>query len=71
MSNYLAVRCPQCSKWIPIRRCDTDAPTFEPTLFMQVVCPHCRHHSKLMAAALEVVPESKLQLLPPADDSAG
>ncbi len=67
MPTYLAVRCPQCSGWIPIRRCEADAPTFDPTLLMQVACPHCGVQSKLLASALELVPQSKLQL--PADDS--
>ena len=61
MSNYLAARCTQCSKWIPLRECEADDPTFDPTLFIQVVCPHCGHASKVNAKALQVVSQSKLQ----------
>ncbi len=61
MSHYLATRCPQCSKWIAVRQCEPDDPTFDPTLFMQLTCPHCGARSKLAASALEVVPESTLQ----------
>jgi hypothetical protein len=61
MSHYLAARCSQCSKWIPVRQCEADDPTFDPSIFIQVLCPHCGKQSKLNAKALEVVPESKLQ----------
>lgn len=61
MATYLATRCPQCTKWIPVRRCETDDPTFDPGLFVQVDCPHCGGKVKLQATAMEVVPESKLQ----------
>ena len=61
MPNYLAARCSQCSKWIPIRRCEADDPTLDPALFMQIICPHCGQTSKLHAKALQIVPESKLR----------
>lgn len=61
MAHYLATRCPKCRKWIPIRRCEADDPTFDPALFIQLDCPHCGKHFKLRSTALEVVPESKLR----------
>jgi C4-type Zn-finger protein len=60
MSTYLAARCPECSKWISVRECDGDAPTFDPTFMMQLGCSHCGKQSKLPATALELVPESDL-----------
>jgi len=61
MVQYLAARCPQCSSWIPLRQCDADAPTFDPTLLLQVECTRCGQKSSLPSSALEVIPESKLQ----------
>jgi len=60
MSTYLAARCPQCSRWISVRQCDADTPTFDPTFIMQLACPHCGQQSKLLASALELVSESDL-----------
>ena len=61
MTSYLAAPCPQCTKWIPLRECESEDPTFDPTLLMQLTCPHCGEQFKLQAAALEVIPESKLK----------
>jgi len=61
MAQYLAARCPQCSNWIPLRPCEPDTPTFDPTLLMQVECSHCGQTSKLPSSALEVIPQSQLQ----------
>jgi len=61
MSNYLACRCSHCSKWIPIRQCEGDDPTFDPSLLIELLCPNCGKKTKLHAKALEVVAESKLQ----------
>jgi hypothetical protein len=61
MSHYLAAHCPQCSKWVPVRQCEGDDPTFDPGLNVQIVCPHCGGRFQIQAHLLEVVPESKLQ----------
>jgi hypothetical protein len=61
VTQYLAAPCPKCSKWIPLRECEGDDPTFDPNLLMMLTCAHCGQQFKLSAAALEVVPESKLQ----------
>ena len=61
MTTYLAAPCPQCSKWIPLRECEAEDSTFDPTLLMQLHCPHCGKRFDLQASALEVVPSSKLQ----------
>jgi DNA-directed RNA polymerase subunit RPC12/RpoP len=61
MPHYLATRCSQCSKWIPIRECEAEDPTFDPALLMEVVCPHCGNRSKVRSTALEVISESKLK----------
>ncbi len=61
MSSYLATRCSQCSKWIPLRECEADDPTFDPGIFIEIVCPHCGKKTKVSAKALEVVADSKLQ----------
>lgn len=65
MTNYLAAVCPKCSKWIPIRGWyDSDAPTFDPSLDMKLICPHCTAESQLLASAVQVVDEAKLDLPP-------
>ena len=61
MSHYLAVNCPQCSKWIPLRQCESEDPTFDPNLFAQVACPHCGQQIQPNATAVEVVSASQLQ----------
>jgi DNA-directed RNA polymerase subunit RPC12/RpoP len=61
MPHYLATRCLQCSKWIPIRECEAEDPTFDPSLLMEVTCPHCGRKSKVQSTALEVIAESKLK----------
>jgi hypothetical protein len=61
MPTYLAARCSQCSKWIPVRECEEDDPTFDPSLFVELVCPHCGEKTRLHAKAFELVPGSKLQ----------
>src|SRR5271166_1164626 len=61
MRHYLATRCTKCFKWVPIRECDAEDPTFDPSILIQFVCPHCGTTFKLQAKALEVVPEVRLQ----------
>ena len=61
MTSYLAATCPQCSKWIPLRECEPEDPTFDPTLLMQLTCPHCGGSVKLSASVLEVISESELK----------
>ncbi len=68
MPSYLAARCPQCTKWIAVHKCDADAPTMDPTLLLLVKCLQCGQQSKLAASALEIIPESKLELSPTQHD---
>jgi len=60
MSHYLAAQCSHCSKWIPLRECEPEDPTFDPAILIQVTCPHCGGQFKVQAKALEVIPKSKL-----------
>ena len=60
MTSYLATACPKCSKWIPLRECEPEEPTFDPSLLLQVSCANCGESFKVTAATLEVVPKSKV-----------
>ncbi len=61
MPHYLATRCSKCSKWIPIRECEAEDPTFDPAILIQVVCPSCGSRFKLETKALEVISEARLR----------
>jgi len=61
MPHYLATRCSQCTKWIPIRECEAEDPTFDPAILIQIVCPHCGTRTKVQAKILEVISQAKLR----------
>jgi DNA-directed RNA polymerase subunit RPC12/RpoP len=61
MPHYLATRCPQCSKWVPIRQCEAEDPTFDPSIMVQIVCANCGNTFKLQTKALEVISEARLR----------
>ena len=61
MPHYLATRCSQCSKWVPIRQCEAEDPTFDPAILIQIVCPHCGARFKLQAKMLEVISQARLR----------